>query len=75
VDIPLRRIATEDGQMDTDREKGQRITGLRDCARSGELAFAGISIPDILKGWRSSSPALADGIGLRWVNVGQDDQL
>jgi len=23
--------------------------------------------PDILKGWQSSSPALADPIGLRWV--------
>jgi len=25
--------------------------------------------PGILKGWRSFSPALAEGIGLRWVEV------
>jgi len=30
---------------------------------------------DILNGWQSFSPALADAIGQRWVNIGHDDQF
>jgi len=51
------------------------FVGLRLGVESRFNAAGLFVFPDILKGWQSFSPALAEGIGLRWVNVGQDHQL
>jgi len=45
------------------------FVGLRLGVESRFNAAGPFAFPDILRGWQSFSPALAEGTGLRWVNV------
>ena len=56
--------------------QGWMLHPLQGCrfARSGHPEAIIPPAPDILKGWQSSSPGLANSIGLPWVTVPQNDQ-